>query len=35
MHLLTKLGAEVRLARPGTLVPAEFKDLVARREVER
>lgn len=29
MHLLTKLGAEVRLAGPGTLVPAEFKELVA------
>jgi aspartate carbamoyltransferase catalytic subunit len=29
MHLLTKLGAEVSLAGPGTLVPAEFKDLVA------
>jgi len=29
MHLLTKLGAEVRLAGPGTLVPAEFKNLVA------
>jgi aspartate carbamoyltransferase catalytic subunit len=29
MHLLTKLGAEVRLAGPGTLVPAEFKELVS------
>ncbi len=29
MHLLTKLGAEVSLAGPGTLVPAEFKELVA------
>ena len=29
MHLLTKLGAEVRLAGPGTLVPPEFNELVA------
>jgi aspartate carbamoyltransferase catalytic subunit len=29
MHLLTKLGAEVSLAGPGTLVPAEFKELVS------
>jgi aspartate carbamoyltransferase catalytic subunit len=29
MHLLTKLGAEVSLAGPGTLVPAEFEELVA------
>src|SRR4028119_1599254 len=29
MHLLTKLGAEVRLAGPGTLVPPELKDLAA------
>ena len=28
MHLLTKLGAEVRLAGPGTLVPPEFGGLV-------
>jgi len=29
MHLLTKLGAEVRLAGPATLVPPEFNELVA------
>ena len=29
MHLLTKLGAEVSLAGPGTLVPPEFKELVS------
>lgn len=28
IHLLTKLGANVRVAGPGTLVPSEFKDLV-------
>ncbi|HLL70292.1 MAG TPA: aspartate carbamoyltransferase catalytic subunit, partial [Pyrinomonadaceae bacterium] len=33
MHLLTKLGAEVRLAGPGTLVPPEFKELVAQGEL--
>jgi aspartate carbamoyltransferase catalytic subunit len=29
MHLLTKLGAQVSLAGPGTLVPVEFEELVA------
>ncbi|HEV7902516.1 MAG TPA: aspartate carbamoyltransferase catalytic subunit [Pyrinomonadaceae bacterium] len=33
MHLLTKLGAEVRLAGPGTLVPPEFKELVSQGEL--
>ncbi|HEX8423239.1 MAG TPA: aspartate carbamoyltransferase catalytic subunit [Pyrinomonadaceae bacterium] len=33
MHLLTKLGAEVRLAGPGTLVPAEFQNLVSQGEL--
>jgi aspartate carbamoyltransferase catalytic subunit len=33
MHLLTKLGAEVRLAGPGTLVPPEFKELVSEGEL--
>jgi len=28
IHLLTKLGATVRVAGPGTLVPAEFAELV-------
>jgi aspartate carbamoyltransferase catalytic subunit len=28
IHLLTKLGARVRIAGPGTLVPVFFKDLV-------
>jgi aspartate carbamoyltransferase catalytic subunit len=28
IHLLTKLGAEVRVAGPGTLVPGEFAELV-------
>lgn len=28
IHLLTKLGAKVRVAGPGTLVPADFRDLV-------
>ncbi|MGE3466328.1 MAG: aspartate carbamoyltransferase catalytic subunit [Pyrinomonadaceae bacterium] len=28
IHLLTKLGAKVRVAGPGTLVPADFKHLV-------
>lgn len=28
VHLLTKLGATVRVAGPGTLVPAEFAELV-------
>lgn len=28
VYLLTKLGAKVRVAGPGTLVPAEFADLV-------
>lgn len=30
IHLLTKLGAQVRVAGPGTLVPAEFGALVER-----
>jgi aspartate carbamoyltransferase catalytic subunit len=30
VHLLTKLGATVRVAGPGTLVPAEFAELVER-----
>ncbi|HKP73139.1 MAG TPA: aspartate carbamoyltransferase catalytic subunit [Pyrinomonadaceae bacterium] len=33
MHLLTKLGAEVRLAGPGTLVPPEFAALVEQGEL--
>jgi aspartate carbamoyltransferase catalytic subunit len=33
MHLLTKLGAQVRLAGPGTLVPPEFKELVSQGEL--
>ncbi|HYP01031.1 MAG TPA: aspartate carbamoyltransferase catalytic subunit, partial [Pyrinomonadaceae bacterium] len=33
MHLLTKLGAEVRLAGPGTLVPPELKELVSEGEL--
>lgn len=28
IHLLTKLGAQVRIAGPGTMVPAEFAELV-------
>lgn len=28
IHLLTKLGANVRVAGPGTMVPAEFSELV-------
>jgi aspartate carbamoyltransferase catalytic subunit len=30
IHLLTKLGAKVRVAGPGTLVPADFQHLVER-----
>lgn len=30
VHLLTKLGSRVRLAGPGTLVPADFAELVDR-----
>jgi len=33
MHLLTKLGAQVTLAGPGTLVPPEFKELVSQGEL--
>lgn len=29
IHLLTKLGASVRIAGPGTLIPPEFAELVA------